>query len=168
MPLFEAARCESAAALFIVEPEWVASAECDAQHLAFAAAQIEALRTALAERGLPLLVRWGDAPAVLAEVRRSYPFTHLLSHEETGSGWSFARDRQVADWCRTVGVEWREWPQTGVVRRLRDRAGWAARWQRRMNASCAPVCCRPYNRDAAHHGADRLCLSLARQNDGLA
>jgi deoxyribodipyrimidine photo-lyase len=135
-PLFEAARCDAAAALFIVEPEWVKSPECDAQHLAFAAAQVESLRADLAARRLPLLLRWGPATEVLAEVHREYPFTRLLSHEETGPGWSFARDRRVADWCRHTGVEWQEWPQTGVMRRLRDRSGWATRWQRRMNAPC--------------------------------
>jgi deoxyribodipyrimidine photo-lyase len=33
-------------------------------------------------------------------------------------------------------VAWTEWPQTGVVRRLKDRRGWAGRWQQRMDAPC--------------------------------
>jgi deoxyribodipyrimidine photo-lyase len=40
----------------------------------------------------------------------------------------------VARWARASGVSWQEFPQTGVVRRLRGRAGWAGRWQARMDA----------------------------------
>jgi deoxyribodipyrimidine photo-lyase len=36
-------------------------------------------------------------------------------------------------------VNWTEWPQTGVARRLKDRRGWAGRWQQRMDAPCVPV-----------------------------
>jgi deoxyribodipyrimidine photo-lyase len=45
----------------------------------------------------------------------------------------------VARWCRAQGVSWTEWPQTGVVRRLQDRRGWAGRWQQRMDAPCLPA-----------------------------
>ncbi|NBQ88749.1 MAG: hypothetical protein EBU07_15025 [Betaproteobacteria bacterium] len=33
-PLQAAALCDQALALYVVEPDWVQSAECDAQHLA--------------------------------------------------------------------------------------------------------------------------------------
>jgi len=132
--LAAAAQCDAALALYVVEPEWLESPECDAQHVQFAAEAVVSLRQELAVRGLPLLLRRGDLPQVLADLRRALRFTHLFSHEETGPGWSDARDRRVAAWCRAQGVEWQEWPQNGVVRRLRDRRGWAARWQARMDA----------------------------------
>jgi deoxyribodipyrimidine photo-lyase len=133
-PLAEAAHCDAALALYIVEPDWIASPECDAQHVQFARDGVLALRAALAKRGLPLIVRAGEAVRVLDLLWHQLPFTHLFSHEETGPGWSDARDRAVAAWCRARGVVWREWPQNGVVRRLKSRDGWAARWQQRMDA----------------------------------
>ena len=42
----------------------------------------------------------------------------VISHEETGNLWTYGRDRRVADWARGAGVEWRELPQQGVIRRL--------------------------------------------------
>jgi deoxyribodipyrimidine photo-lyase len=71
---------------------------------------------------------------VFDDLRRTFAFDRLLSHEETGPGWSYTRDLRVAAWCRARGVAWQEWPQTGVVRRLKDRRGWAGRWQARMSA----------------------------------
>ena len=137
--LSAAAACDSAAGLFVIEPEWLASPEFDGQHLAFTLTCLAELRAGLAARGLPLLVRVGAVPQVFDDLRREFAFTHLLSHQETGPGWTYARDESVATWCRERGVQWREWPQTGVVRPLKTRNGWAARWAARMNAAELPA-----------------------------
>jgi len=133
-PLQAAQGARAAAALYVIEPEWLASPEFDGSHLDFTLQSLAELRARLAARGLPLLVRVGAVPAVLQDLQREFAFTALLSHEETGPGWTYERDKAVARWCRAQGVAWQEWPQTGVVRRLRARTGWAARWARRMDA----------------------------------
>ncbi|TXH04061.1 MAG: deoxyribodipyrimidine photolyase [Nevskiaceae bacterium] len=137
-PLAEAARFPRAAAVFIVEPSWLASAEFDPAHLAFALGCVDELRQTLAQRGLPLLIEHGEAVAVLRRLHQTLGFRDLLSHEETGAAWSWARDRAVARWCAQHDVRWREWPQTGVVRRLGSRDGWARRWHQRMSAVRLP------------------------------
>ena len=63
----------------------------------------------------------------------------LWSHEETGNGWTYARDRRVAAWARANGVIWREAPQGGVIRRLKTRNGWGAAWDRCMAEAIAPT-----------------------------
>jgi deoxyribodipyrimidine photo-lyase len=120
--------------LYIIEPDWLQSPECDASHIDFALGCLRELRAALALRGMPLLVRVGPALKVLEKLHAEVGFTHVLSHEETGSGWSYQRDLIVAAWCRSQQVPWQEFTQTGVVRRLRSRSGWAKRWQSRMDA----------------------------------
>ena len=133
-PLAAAQAADEALALYVIEPEWLAGGDFDAQHLAFALACLAPLRADLAARGLPLLVRVGPMLQVLDELRSAFAFSHLLSHEETGSGWTYQRDLAVGRWCRARGVAWTEYPQTGVVRRLKSRSGWAASWARRMDA----------------------------------
>jgi deoxyribodipyrimidine photo-lyase len=134
-PLTAAQRFPQALAVFIIEPEWLHSPECDNSHVAFALECVQALRA----QGLPVLVRQGPAVAVLEALRAAHGVTHLLSHEETGPGWSWTRDKAVAAWCRAKGVQWNEWQQTGVVRRLANRNGWAGRWQARMQAQALPT-----------------------------
>ncbi|MEZ7847654.1 MAG: deoxyribodipyrimidine photo-lyase, partial [Polaromonas sp.] len=119
--------------LFIIEPDWLHSPECDASHVDFALGCLRELRAALALRGMPLLVRVGPAVKVLEKLHAEVGFTHLYSHEETGTGWSYQRDLHVAAWCRSQPVPWQEFTQTGVVRRLCSRSGWAKRWQARMD-----------------------------------
>jgi deoxyribodipyrimidine photo-lyase len=138
-PLAEAMHFEAALGLVVIEPQWLASPECDPRHVGFLLDCVAELQRDLAARGLPLLVRTGAMPQLLQSLRREFPFTHLFSHEETGSGWSYTRDLAVAEWCRHQGVQWAELPQTGVVRRLRSRTGWAGRWAQRMNAAEAPA-----------------------------
>ncbi len=133
-PLLAALSHTDALALFVIEPEWLQSPECDASHVDFALACLAELRAALALRKLPLLVRVGSALQVLAGLHAELQFTHLLSHEETGPGWSYTRDQQVARWCASQALVWQEFTQTGVVRRLGSRSGWARRWQARMDA----------------------------------
>jgi deoxyribodipyrimidine photo-lyase len=133
-PLDAAQHFESALALYVIEPEWLHSPECSAAKVQFALDSLAPLRSALQQRGLPLLVRVGNATAVLTELFAKTPFTHLLSHEETGPMWSYQRDMAVARWCAGQGVAWQEYTQSGVVRRLRSRSGWARRWQARMDA----------------------------------
>jgi deoxyribodipyrimidine photo-lyase len=138
-PLVAAQDFETTAALFIIEPDWLASPDFDGSHLAFTLECLEALRMSLARLGLPLWVCQGPAVPVLDSLRKQHGFDHLLSHEETGPGWTYSRDRAVGTWCREHGVAWREWPQNGVVRRLASRQGWAQRWAARMNDAPAAL-----------------------------
>jgi deoxyribodipyrimidine photo-lyase len=137
-PLAQAARLERAIGLVLIEPQWLNSPECDPRHVSFLLDCVAPLQRDLAQRGVPLLVRVGSAVQVLEDLRREFGITHLLSHEETGPGWSYARDIEVARWCKASAVPWQEFTQTGVVRRLRSRAGWAAQWAQRMNAPEVP------------------------------
>jgi deoxyribodipyrimidine photo-lyase len=138
-PLVQAMTHTDALALYLIEPDWLSSPECDASHVDFALSCVGELRQALARLGLPLWVRVGPAVSVLAQMQQSLGFTHLLSHEETGPGWSYRRDIAVGQWCRAAGVTWQEFTQTGVVRRLGSRSGWADRWQQRMDAPVQQV-----------------------------
>ena len=133
VPLVHAATSDACAGVYIIEPEWLASPEFDSQHLDFVLQCLAPLRAALAQRGLPLLVRVGSVLPVLESIQREFRFTHLLSHEETGSGWTYQRDIAVSQWCKAHQVHWQEWAQTGVVRRLQHRGGWSKRWTTLMD-----------------------------------
>ena len=113
--------------LFVVEPGLWAGADASARQWAFTAEALAGLRADLAACGAPLVVRMGDAVEVIARLVRAHGITRIVSHEETGNQWSYARDRRLAAWARGAGIDWTELPQSGVVRRLSGRDGWAAR-----------------------------------------
>ena len=113
--------------LYIVEPEYWALPDTSARQWAFAEDCLTDLRAALGDLGAPLVVRVGDAVDVLAKLCRAHRISRIISHEETGNLWTFARDRRVLAWARGAGIDWVELPQSGVVRRLAGRDGWARR-----------------------------------------
>jgi deoxyribodipyrimidine photo-lyase len=124
--------------LYIVEPGLWGQPDAAGRHWAFLADALATLRDDLAALGQPLLIRRGEAVAELARLHAAHPFAHLVSHEETGTAWTYARDRAVAAWARAQGIRWTEVPQSGVVRRLRTRDGWSDRRDRFMTAPLVP------------------------------
>ena len=113
--------------LYIAEPGIWAGADMAARQWDFVADCLTGLRAELAALGQPLAVRRGEAVAVLRDLRAGWRFDRIVSHAETGTRATYDRDRRVAAWARAEGLDWIELPQSGVVRRLPSRDGWAAR-----------------------------------------
>lgn len=111
--------------LFIVEPEAWAQPDASTRQWRFVAESLAGLREDMAALGAPLVVRKGEAVASLSALCAAHGIRKIVSTEETGNLWSYARDRRVAAWAKAQGVDWREVPQFGVVRRLGGRDGWA-------------------------------------------
>jgi len=133
-----AAQCGPVLPLYIVEPALWAQPVASARQWRFVAAALEALRADLAGLGAPLVVRIGDVVEVLEGLRAECGVTRLWSHQETGDGWTYARDRRVAAWAFAKGVGWTEIQEAGVVRRLATRDGWAKGWDRTMRRALTP------------------------------
>jgi deoxyribodipyrimidine photo-lyase len=138
-PLAAAAAAGPVLPLFVVEPDYWRLPDAAGRHWAFQRESLIELRAALAALGQPLVVRTGPILEILEELRRQLAPGAMWSHQETGNGWTFARDRAVARWARAHGIPWHELPQSGVIRGLRDRAGWARRWDRFMRRAPVPT-----------------------------
>ncbi len=139
VPLSRAAARGRTLCLFVIEPEWLSAQDFDPMHLHTCLQALSALDAALRERGGALVVRVGDAVEVLEAIHARHGIAHLHSHEETGAMWTYRRDQRVGRWARDRGVPWTEVPQTGVIRRLDDRDGWARRWHLRMSEPLTPA-----------------------------
>ena len=111
--------------LYIVEPAYWALPDTSARQWDHTAEALTDLRAALGQLGAPLIVRVGEAVQTLSRLCRQHDITTLISHQETGNLWTYQRDLQVAAWARGQGIRWEELPQSGVVRKLPSRNGWA-------------------------------------------
>ena len=138
-PLLEAAARGPVLPLYVVEPELWQQPDASERQWLFCRESLIELRQALAALGQPLVLRSGDVVQVLERARRQFGIDGLWSHEETGNGWTYQRDKRVAAWARANGIQWLEIPQFGVIRRLRSRQGWAQRWEKQMAEPIAPV-----------------------------
>jgi deoxyribodipyrimidine photo-lyase len=121
-------------ALYVLEPALWREPEMAGRHFAFLGECLADLDGALRARGAVLTVRVGEAEAVLASLHRAHGLAAIHAHEETGLGWTYARDRAVRRWARAAGVPMIEHRQHGVWRPHHSRDGWAARWETMMRA----------------------------------
>jgi deoxyribodipyrimidine photo-lyase len=133
-PLVRAVEAGMVLPLFVIEPELWAQPTHSARQWRFVSRALAALRTQLAVRGAPLVVRVGDAVEVLESFRCQSKQVVLWSHEETGDGWSRARNGRVAEWAEEHGVPWFELPGAGVVRDLTPDQDWAAAWDAQVSS----------------------------------
>ena len=138
-PLAQAAQRGPVLCLYVVEPSLWAQPDAALQHFRFLQESLVDLAQDLRRCGAELQVAVGEVPEVLARLHALAPFHTLTSHEETGNGHTYARDKAVARWCANQGVAWREWAQHGVVRRLPTRDVWHQRWQAFMHAPQMPA-----------------------------
>ena len=118
--------------LYIVEPNYWREPDTSARQYEFIRESLVALREDLAALGQPLIVRRGDVVSILARLHRAHKIGGLYAHEETGNDWTYARDKAVAAWAREANIAFEEMPQSGVIRRITTRDGWAARWDKTM------------------------------------
>jgi deoxyribodipyrimidine photo-lyase len=125
--------------LYVIEPAYWREPDTSSQHYAFTLECLTDLAASLQQRGASLLVRVGDVVNVLQQLHNAVPFAGLFSHQETGNGFTFERDKAVARWCRHSGVKWHEFPQTGVQRGMVSRKGWAGHWESFMGQPCVPA-----------------------------
>jgi len=132
--LAQAAKRGPVRCIYVVEPELWLQPDAALQHFAFVRESLQALDAELRLQGGCVEVHTGELPDVLSRIYTQAPFGQLHSHQETGNGFTYARDLQVAAWCQTHGVAWHEYPQFGVVRALKNRNLWQAAWERHMAA----------------------------------
>lgn len=137
--LSSAAKAGQVLPLYIVEPALWRLPDSSVRHWRFIHDSLLDLQRDLAACGATLTIRIGEATEVLEQLRHDLGSFTLWSHEETGNNWTYQRDISVAQWCRSHGIAWHEFPSNGVVRRLKSRDGWAKRRDTRMaSAILAP------------------------------
>jgi deoxyribodipyrimidine photo-lyase len=137
--LTRAARRGRVLCLYVYEPELMAHDTTDAAHIDFINASLLELDAALRRLGGQLITRVGRLPEVFDRLHAEQPFDRIWSHQETGLGITFDRDRRVKRWARSRSIELIEVPNHGVFRPHPSRDGWSARWRRRMAEPIQPV-----------------------------
>lgn len=125
--------------IYIIEPDRWKQPDFDPIHLEWELNTLRNLRADIMERGGCLLVRTGDAVEVLGQLQTEFGIGHLHSHEETGTMWSWDRDKRVAGWAKSKDVKWTEYAQNGVIRGLRDRDHWKRLRDERMQGTPLPA-----------------------------
>ncbi len=136
--LFRAAQAGPLLPLYIVEPDLWQQPDMSSRHWAFVRESLLELREALKNQGQTLLVRHGDAAAILERLCVEQGVTTVWSHQETGNAWTFQRDIRVSERLKRLGVPWNQPRQHAVVRGTCNRDQWTTQWEALMRQPIYP------------------------------
>ena len=121
--------------LYIVEPDYWAQDTSSDRHWRFVRDCLIELRDALSALGQPLVVRVGSVDTIFADLFSQFEVDAIYAHEETGTSWTYARDKRVHTLCQAHSVSFIEGAGGGVVRRLKSRDGWAKLRRQRLQTT---------------------------------
>jgi deoxyribodipyrimidine photo-lyase len=139
-PLWLAAQAGPVLPLYVFEPSAWRQADASLRHWHFVADCLLELDGALRDLGQGLVVEVGEMVAVLQRLQACYRIEAVWSHQETGNGWSFGRDKAVAAWLRSQGIGWHEWAQQPIMRgSATRREGWQAQADHFFREACWPT-----------------------------
>ena len=130
--LKKAIKIESILPLYIFEPKLWQQPDMSYRHYVFLQECISELDRSLNALGQKLIIKIGNAVDVLDDLQKRHRIQALWSHQETWNGWTYDRDKAVKHWCESHNISWHEPVQNGVIRRLKNRNGWSARWYQQM------------------------------------
>ncbi|MEO0511037.1 MAG: deoxyribodipyrimidine photo-lyase [Verrucomicrobiota bacterium] len=139
VPLVRAAEHGPVLAIYMIEPEVTGAPDFDAMHWDFIRQSLNELRESLRELGTDLQVVRGVALEIFQALHEVHKIETIWAHEETGNAITYRRDQAVVNWSKSAGIRFEEIPQNGVLRRLKDRNGWARHWERRMSEPILPI-----------------------------
>ncbi|WP_373000400.1 FAD-binding domain-containing protein [Marinobacter sp.] len=132
-PLMAAASLgEPVIPLYVIEDDYWQLPDTSGRQWAFIRDSLDDLDRQLRKAGSQLLVMRGSVMGALKQLQARQNFKRVFCHQETGGHWTFERDKAVIGWCSENLVEFREWNQFGVVRRLADRDVWDKAWTELM------------------------------------
>jgi deoxyribodipyrimidine photo-lyase len=153
--------------LFIVEPDYWQQPDVSARQWQYWRGCIGDLQATIAQHNGSLVIRAGDAVAVMEALRQTHgPFT-LWAHDETGNGWTHKRDKKVRAWCKKHRLAFEERRQFGIARGPKtNRDKWSVHWDRMMASPVQPI---PHPLIWENAPCDPLpdCQALGLNKDGL-
>jgi deoxyribodipyrimidine photo-lyase len=126
-------------AIYVFEPFITSSPDFSLFHRQCIEQSLICLATSLQSIGIELIIFERKISDVFKEIQEKYIIAQMLSHEETGNGRTYSRDKKVAQYFQFQNIVWKEYPSNGVVRRLKNRHEWQKIWKARMSKVILPT-----------------------------
>ena len=127
--LFEGLKSK-AICIYIFEPSVSHHYDWDIRHWRFI---YESLMN-LQEKGLKVHLLYGEALPIFEKLKEIYSNLSVFSHMETGNDLTYSRDLTLKSFFKKENIKWNEFQNNLVIRGLKDRTGWDARWIKKVKS----------------------------------
>ena len=106
--------------------------DASTRHRLFVQQSIEDLNRNLSNYNSSILVYCIPFIQVLNRISEYFEVATIYSYQEIGNAVTFKIDKQVSSYCKTKGINWKEYPTNGIQRGLKHRATWNKDWFKTM------------------------------------
>lgn len=118
--------------IYLFEPTLIHHPDCSMRHLKFVYHSILQMDRLLMPFNRKVEMLFGDAVDILFQINCQFQLKTLFSYQESGTEITWNRDRQVAHFCQKDKIQWTEFQRDGVIRGIKNRAGWDKKWFQTM------------------------------------
>ena len=122
--------------VYILEPSLERDEHYSQRHFIFVRESLADLNKQFNQWKTHLLCLHGEAQEMLKSLLNQFVINAVYSHQETGIGLTYERDKCVASFLKEQNIPWNEYQHNGVIRGLADRSSWRKSWYTYMKASC--------------------------------
>jgi deoxyribodipyrimidine photo-lyase len=119
--------------LYFFEPSVMGYADSDVRHWRFVYESLQDMKTKIEAAGGQLFIFHNEADIVFKAIANQYQINTIFSHRETGNKVTFDRDISIQEFCKQKNILWKQYQTNGIVRKLKSRKTWDAKWQAYMN-----------------------------------
>lgn len=129
-PLFRALKSNSKVLLvYIFEPSLMNAPDSSDRHWRFVWQSLNDMNLCFGGR-MNVLV--GEVEEIFRAIFQTCKITQVFSYQETGTSMTYARDIQIENLFKELKVEWYQFQNNGVQRRIKNRKNWLKSWYETM------------------------------------
>ena len=139
--------------MHIIEPELWAQPDLSSRQYDFYIESLNDLIKNCDHQSVFFCVKVGNALDIFQQIHKKYSIKQIFSYQETWNNWTYERDINLTLWFKKVSIVWNESNQFAVFRCLKNRDGWAHKWNQLMNQPLAELL--PFN-DYINESSDSL------------
>ena len=118
--------------IYCFEPSVMQNDDSDIRHWRFVYQSLSDMQEKLQSFDSKIAIFHNEALFVLTELAKFYSIKTMFSHQEIGNKLTYDRDIMVYDFCLNNQIEWKEYQNNGVVRKLKSRVIWESLWKQKM------------------------------------
>ena len=111
--------------LYIFETDYWEQDFASQRHWEFIHDCLIDLNNDLKKIGQSLIIKIGATKNIFENIIKKYDIQSVFAHEETGNSWTYKRDKDIRILLKNNRILFKEFPNNGVVRGLKDRNDWS-------------------------------------------
>jgi deoxyribodipyrimidine photo-lyase len=119
--------------VYFFEPSIMDYVDSDIRHWRFIYQSLQEMQSKLSELNAQIYIFQQEAIKVFEKINEKYKIKNIFSHQEIGNKLTYDRDILVKKYCLNQSIDWKEYQQNGVVRKLKSRKDWEQRWKKKMS-----------------------------------